>query len=118
MSTIPDPLQAVAEEKGVYERSSNRNIYLNVAINTVKKLRDENLQQSVTINGQKQTSPGKTSKALSHQALLGGSRAAATSFTVRRSGGPCKTPENIKGNDFLDSNNCNLCRYICGFLSC
>lgn len=32
-------LQALAEEKVAYERSTSRNIYLNVAVNTLKKLR-------------------------------------------------------------------------------
>lgn len=31
--------QALAEEKVAYERSTSRNIYLNVAVNTLKKLR-------------------------------------------------------------------------------
>ena len=31
--------QALDEEKVVYERSSSKNIYLNVAVNTLKKLR-------------------------------------------------------------------------------
>lgn len=32
-------LQALSEEKVAYERSTSRNIYLNVAVNTLKKLR-------------------------------------------------------------------------------
>ena len=31
--------QALDEEKVVYDRSSSKNIYLNVAVNTLKKLR-------------------------------------------------------------------------------
>lgn len=33
--------QALEEEKLVYERSSSKNIYLNVAVNTLKKLRSK-----------------------------------------------------------------------------
>lgn len=33
--------QALDEEKLVYERSSSKNIYLNVAVNTLKKLRSK-----------------------------------------------------------------------------
>ncbi len=35
------PFQALDEEKLVYERSSSKNIYLNVAVNTLKKLRSK-----------------------------------------------------------------------------
>ena len=33
--------QALDEEKLVYERSNSKNIYLNVAVNTLKKLRSK-----------------------------------------------------------------------------
>lgn len=33
------PIQALNEEKVAYERSPSKNIYLNVAVNTLKKLR-------------------------------------------------------------------------------
>ncbi|KAM6332029.1 LOW QUALITY PROTEIN: RNA exonuclease 1 homolog [Alca torda] len=63
------------EEKVAYERSS-RNIYLNVAVNTLKKLR------SLVPNSP--SSANKTSnKMVSHEAVLGGKLAAKTSFTNR-----------------------------------
>uniref|UniRef100_A0A8C6NE18 Uncharacterized protein n=1 Tax=Melopsittacus undulatus TaxID=13146 RepID=A0A8C6NE18_MELUD len=69
--------KALSEEKVAYERSTSRNIYLNVAVNTLKKLR------SLVPN-----SPTKTSnkKVVSHEAVLGGKLAAKTSFTLNRSG--------------------------------
>lgn len=43
VSTVTEVLlfQALDEEKLVYERSSSKNIYLNVAVNTLKKLRSK-----------------------------------------------------------------------------
>ncbi|XP_074934041.1 RNA exonuclease 1 homolog isoform X1 [Phalacrocorax aristotelis] len=72
--------KALSEEKVAYERSTSRNIYLNVAVNTLKKLR------SLAPNSP--TSMNKTSnkKVVSHEAVLGGKLAAKTSFTLNRSG--------------------------------
>lgn len=39
--TLFSLFQALDEEKLVYERSSSKNIYLNVAVNTLKKLRSK-----------------------------------------------------------------------------
>uniref|UniRef100_A0A673AK36 Exonuclease domain-containing protein n=1 Tax=Sphaeramia orbicularis TaxID=375764 RepID=A0A673AK36_9TELE len=67
---------ALDEEKLVYERSSSKNIYLNVAVNTLKKLRSKSKE------------PGLLAKkrAQSHEEVLGGRLAATTSFTVNRMG--------------------------------
>ncbi|NXX49879.1 REXO1 exonuclease, partial [Tricholaema leucomelas] len=72
--------KALAEEKVAYERSSSRNIYLNVAVNTLKKLR--------SLLPSSPASAAKTSnkKVVSHEAVLGGRLAARTSFTLNRSG--------------------------------
>ena len=37
----------MTEEKNVYRRSSNKNIYLNLAVNTVKRIRNESAAKSV-----------------------------------------------------------------------
>ncbi|XP_073333041.1 RNA exonuclease 1 homolog [Pagrus major] len=75
---------ALDEEKLVYERSSSKNIYLNVAVNTLKKLRSKSSScpSPVTKN------PGSVAKrkAQSHEEVLGGRLAATTSFTVNRMG--------------------------------
>ncbi|XP_047443879.1 RNA exonuclease 1 homolog [Mugil cephalus] len=72
------------EEKLVYDRSSSKNIYLNVAVNTLKKLRSKSSScpSPVTKN------PASVSKrrAQSHEDVLGGRLAATTSFTVNRMG--------------------------------
>ncbi|XP_006639982.2 RNA exonuclease 1 homolog [Lepisosteus oculatus] len=80
--------KALVEEKVVYDRSSSRNIYLNVAVNTLKKLRSQsNTPISPTT---KSPSGGSNKKSLSHEEMLGGRLAAKTSYTIKRSG---KQPE-------------------------
>ncbi|NXF79902.1 REXO1 exonuclease, partial [Sclerurus mexicanus] len=69
-----------AEEKVAYERSTSRNIYLNVAVNTLKKLR------SLVPNSPSSTHKTSNKKVVSHEAVLGGKLAAKTSFTLNRSG--------------------------------
>ncbi|XP_058019349.1 RNA exonuclease 1 homolog [Ahaetulla prasina] len=71
--------KALAEEKVVYERSTSRNIYLNVAVNTLKKLRT--LLPSPSQGVQKAINR----KVVSHEAMLGGKLAARTSYTLNRS---------------------------------
>ncbi|XP_072701225.1 RNA exonuclease 1 homolog isoform X2 [Ciconia boyciana] len=73
-------LQALSEEKVAYERSTSRNIYLNVAVNTLKKLR------SLVPNSPSSTNKTSNKKVVSHEAVLGGKLAAKTSFTLNRSG--------------------------------
>uniref|UniRef100_A0AAQ5ZWS6 Exonuclease domain-containing protein n=1 Tax=Amphiprion ocellaris TaxID=80972 RepID=A0AAQ5ZWS6_AMPOC len=70
---------ALDEEKLVYERSNSKNIYLNVAVNTLKKLR------MCVFSAEH---PGLVAKrrAQSHEEVLGGRLAATTSFTVNRMG--------------------------------
>ncbi|XP_039552697.1 RNA exonuclease 1 homolog isoform X1 [Passer montanus] len=72
--------KALAEEKVAYERSTSRNIYLNVAVNTLKKLR------SLVPNSPASTNKTSNKKVVSHEAVLGGKLAAKTSFTLNRSG--------------------------------
>uniref|UniRef100_A0A672LTV7 RNA exonuclease 1 homolog n=1 Tax=Sinocyclocheilus grahami TaxID=75366 RepID=A0A672LTV7_SINGR len=67
---------ALEEEKVVYDRSSSKNIYLNVAVNTLKKLRSKSTP----------TSPVISEKSQSHEGVLGGRLAATTSYTINRSG--------------------------------
>ncbi|XP_030640390.1 RNA exonuclease 1 homolog [Chanos chanos] len=75
---------ALDEEKVVYDRSSSKNIYLNVAVNTLKKLRSK----SSASPSPKTKSPvtAVNRKAQSHEDVLGGRLAAKTSFTVNRTG--------------------------------
>ncbi|XP_033926551.1 RNA exonuclease 1 homolog isoform X1 [Melopsittacus undulatus] len=72
--------KALSEEKVAYERSTSRNIYLNVAVNTLKKLR------SLVPNSPTSTNKTSNKKVVSHEAVLGGKLAAKTSFTLNRSG--------------------------------
>ncbi|NXC90382.1 REXO1 exonuclease, partial [Cercotrichas coryphoeus] len=72
--------KALAEEKVAYERSTSRNIYLNVAVNTLKKLR------SLVPSSPASTNKTSNKKVVSHEAVLGGKLAAKTSFTLNRSG--------------------------------
>ncbi|XP_064898113.1 RNA exonuclease 1 homolog isoform X3 [Columba livia] len=73
--------KALSEEKVAYERSTSRNIYLNVAVNTLKKLR------SLVPNSPSSANKTSNKKVVSHEAVLGGKLAAKTSFTLNRSGG-------------------------------
>ena len=84
-------IQAVAEEKSVYGRSGSKKIYLNLSINAICKLRSEG-----GIQNKKGPPAPKNPKALSHEAMLGGAKAATTSFTVARCGTSNKSAE-IKG---------------------
>lgn len=70
--------KALEEEKMVYSRSSSRNIYLNVAVNTLKKLRSQ--------GSEKEAAAPKVfnKRAVSHESVLGGRLAARTSFSVQR----------------------------------
>ncbi|XP_072804173.1 RNA exonuclease 1 homolog isoform X1 [Vicugna pacos] len=81
--------KALSEEKVAYDRSPSKNIYLNVAVNTLKKLRG--LVPS--------TGPGvnKTSgrRVVSHEVVLGGKLAAKTSFSFSRPSSP--RVEDLKG---------------------
>ncbi|XP_062308574.1 RNA exonuclease 1 homolog [Osmerus eperlanus] len=77
---------ALDEEKVVYERSSSKNIYLNVAVNTLKKLRSNITTPSSPAAKSPAVRVGGNRKALSHEELLGGRLAAKTSFTLNRTG--------------------------------
>ncbi|XP_057698023.1 RNA exonuclease 1 homolog [Corythoichthys intestinalis] len=80
------------EEKLVYERSNTKKIYLNVAVNTLKKLRNKSSSCPSVI---KDASLPPSRKPQSHQDVLGGRLAATTSFTVNRMGK--QQEENLKG---------------------
>ena len=73
-------VQGLKEEKSVYERASSRNIYLNLSVNTLKRLRSA----QTTDTPDKVTSP--TSKgSISHEAVIGGKAATQHTFTLNRS---------------------------------
>ncbi|XP_077391152.1 RNA exonuclease 1 homolog [Festucalex cinctus] len=71
------------EEKLVYDRSSSKKIYINLAVNTLKKLRNKSSSRSSPAIKEEVLPPRK---AQSHQEVLGGRLAATTSFTVNRMG--------------------------------
>ncbi|XP_017542835.2 RNA exonuclease 1 homolog [Pygocentrus nattereri] len=72
------------EEKLVYDRSSSKNIYLNVAVNTLKKLRSKCLAAPSPTT--KKTGVSVNKKVQSHEGVLGGRLAATTSYTINRLG--------------------------------
>lgn len=80
------------EENTVYERASNKNIYLRVAVNTISRLRSEAKESCPSSSAPKQR---RTSLTQSHEATLGGSRAAKTSFTLHRSSSTIRKAEAI-----------------------
>lgn len=70
------------EEQSVYNRSANKSIYLNVAVNTIKRLRNLILEKSPPSD-----KPFKSNLfTMSHQDVLGGSAAKKCTFTINRSG--------------------------------
>ncbi|XP_066492335.1 RNA exonuclease 1 homolog [Tiliqua scincoides] len=83
--------KALAEEKVAYERSTSRNIYLNVAVNTLKKLR------SLLPSSSQGAHKTNNKKVVSHEAMLGGKLAARTSFTLNRSSTTNLRTEDLTG---------------------
>ncbi|KAL2764137.1 RNA exonuclease 1-like protein [Daubentonia madagascariensis] len=81
--------KALNEEKVAYDRSPSKNIYLNVAVNTLKKLRG--LVPSA-VPGLNKTS---SRRVVSHEVVLGGKLAAKTSFSLSRTSSP--RVEDLKG---------------------
>uniref|UniRef100_A0AC11E0B2 RNA exonuclease 1 homolog n=1 Tax=Ovis aries TaxID=9940 RepID=A0AC11E0B2_SHEEP len=81
--------KALNEEKVAYDRSPSKNIYLNVAVNTLKKLRGLGPGAGAGLN--------KTSgrRVVSHEVVLGGKLAARTSFSLSRPSSP--RVEDLKG---------------------
>ncbi|XP_057565651.1 RNA exonuclease 1 homolog isoform X2 [Hippopotamus amphibius kiboko] len=81
--------KALSEEKVAYDRSPSKNIYLNVAVNTLKKLRGLGPSAGPGLN--------KTSgrRVVSHEVVLGGKLAAKTSFSLSRPSSP--RVEDLKG---------------------
>uniref|UniRef100_UPI00358EC389 RNA exonuclease 1 homolog n=1 Tax=Myxine glutinosa TaxID=7769 RepID=UPI00358EC389 len=77
--------KGLSEEKTVYERSTSKAIYLNVAVNTLKKLRSRAAPTRTMPAGSK-LGACMPRHYLSHEAVLGGKAAAQTSFTINRSG--------------------------------
>uniref|UniRef100_A0A8C8UC91 Exonuclease domain-containing protein n=1 Tax=Peromyscus maniculatus bairdii TaxID=230844 RepID=A0A8C8UC91_PERMB len=82
--------KALKEEKVAYERSSSKNIYLNVAVNTLKKLR------GLVPNTVPSLSKASGRRVVSHEVVLGGRLAAKTSFSLSRPSSP--RVEELKGN--------------------
>ncbi|KAM4710133.1 RNA exonuclease 1 homolog isoform 2-T2 [Discoglossus pictus] len=76
--------KALEEEKMVYGRSTSRNIYLNVAVNTLKKLRSQGPDNKIT------STKSINKKAVSHESVLGGKLAAKTSYSLQRNSGHCE----------------------------
>ncbi|XP_076331647.1 RNA exonuclease 1 homolog [Tachypleus tridentatus] len=106
--------RALEEEKNTYNRSSNKTLYLNLAVNTLKRLRDEaettlhespgadstvddDIATTSKTNSSSLLRTQKThNKVISHEYVLGGSKAAKTSFSIeRRKSKPEK--EEVKG---------------------
>ncbi|XP_075057775.1 RNA exonuclease 1 homolog [Mixophyes fleayi] len=97
--------KALEEEKMVYSRSSSRNIYLNVAVNSLKKLRSQG-------SDDKPISPKIVNKkAVSHKSVLGGKLAAKTSFSVQRN---AHREEELTGNKLMLALCCHMqmCLFI------
>ncbi|XP_064605094.1 RNA exonuclease 1 homolog [Liolophura sinensis] len=84
--------RALEEEKACYSRASSKNIYLNVSVNAIKKLRVE-----ISNKNSKKSNNTNTTTTLSHQTMLGGLKATQISYTLNRSQGAPK----VQTQDFL-----------------
>ena len=80
--------QATEEEAALYAGISSKSIYLNKAVNTIKRLRTE-VENKASGSKDKSSSPVK----MSHVAMLDGASATKTSYTLHRSGGAVKMRE-------------------------
>ncbi|XP_075739853.1 uncharacterized protein LOC119186219 [Rhipicephalus microplus] len=95
-STEDEAIQkALSEEKQTYERSSGKTVYLNVAVNTLKRLRRESAQDGGASSAGSSSSGAGTSapaaapvqptnRVVSHEMVLQGARAARTSFSIEK----------------------------------
>ncbi|XP_012921423.1 RNA exonuclease 1 homolog isoform X1 [Heterocephalus glaber] len=81
--------KALNEEKVAYDRSPSKNIYLNVAVNTLKKLR------GLVPSPVPSLSKPSGRRVVSHEVVLGGKLAAKTSFSLSRPSSP--RVEDLKG---------------------
>ncbi|XP_006898050.1 PREDICTED: RNA exonuclease 1 homolog [Elephantulus edwardii] len=81
--------KALTEEKVAYDRSPSKNIYLNVAVNTLKKLR------GLVPNASPGLSKTSGRRLVSHEVVLGGRLAAKTSFSLSHARSP--RVEDLKG---------------------
>lgn len=84
----------MAIEQEVYDRSLNRCGYLNKATMAAKKLADEAPTAS---HPSPPKSEWKKKPALSHEANLGGKKAASANFTLKRSSSTVPVVKEVKG---------------------
>lgn len=78
--------RAAQEEKSAYDRAKSKNIYVNLAAISVKKIRSEMSSQDPhkLVNTSNQAKPASSTAAFSHEAMLGGSRAAKSSYSINK----------------------------------
>lgn len=103
-------VQALEEEKKVYDRSSSRPLYLNVAANALQRLR-RRAEEGPDASGNTSVSSKTNSnqKTVSHEAVLNGPLAQRRSFSI----GKKKEAPEIKGINhkyFVIPNNIKHCR--------
>ncbi|KAH9509754.1 RNA exonuclease 1 [Bulinus truncatus] len=99
------------EEQVIYTRASNKNIYLGLTANTIKKIRMEAAECQPSSSKKPCLGLASLSSlalqpshmSQSHAATLGGSHAAKTSFTLHRSGAAGKNiPTVFTGKEFYE----------------
>lgn len=97
-------MQAVEEEKSVYERTSSKSIYLNLAVHTLRRLREESpatTTAGTTTAATSTLSPTKNPNSVSHELILAGPKATQTSFSVHRCGKQSSPPSSFSGTSSL-----------------
>lgn len=93
--------QAVDEEKALYERSTRRQVYLNLCVNVIKKLRDVTQLESPSPVTTETATPVAVTKMLSSGAVL-----VSTKSPVKQEK-PVSPTEQLTGGcyDYITSNN-------------
>lgn len=80
---------ALEEEKNAYNRSLNKTVYLNVAVNTLKRLRNKRPIIDIDSKDNLESKRSKlneanSNKVISHEFVLGGPKAIKTSFSIEK----------------------------------
>ena len=95
MKGISGLLQALEEEAGVYVRSSNKTVYLNLACNMVTRLRKATEVTSSAAKGESQV-PNRN-PTVSHLSILAGKGGARGSWSIEKPKKPSVELDDIHG---------------------
>ena len=109
--------QAVEEEKQLYERSSRRQVYVNLCINSIKKLRGMNKIESGMTEHEPESEQGRTPESVGKIALSrtssGESEKLSSDCVKNLTGDHCLLGRLLVVNDLF-----SCCQYVGGIFFC